>query len=65
MKIIVNNKEVNTMATTILELSTELSLPDRGVAVAVANKMIPREEWSSKKLSEGMSIIVIKAVCGG
>ena len=65
MNITVNNKSVATEATTLLALSEELSLPEKGVAVAISNQMIPRSEWASTTISEGTSIIIIKAACGG
>lgn len=54
-----------TEATTLLALSKELNLPEKGVAVAISNQMIPRSEWASTTISEGTSIIIIKAACGG
>lgn len=65
MKISVNNKEVETGATTLAQLTEELSLPTQGIAIAVNNCMIPRTEWASHTLSEGIAIIIIKAACGG
>ena len=65
MKVSINNKEVETDAVTLLQLTTELSLPGQGVAVAVNNRMIPRTEWADYALSEGISIVIIKAACGG
>lgn len=65
MKVSVNNKEVETGATTLSQLTEELSLPTQGIAVAINNRMIPRTEWTEYALSEGISIIVIKAACGG
>ena len=47
------------------ELSEELELPRQGVAVAVNNKMVPRTEWEQYALAEGMSVVIIKAACGG
>ena len=65
MNISVNNKSVATEATTLLALSEELNLPEKGVAVAIGNQMIPRSEWASTEINEGASIIIIKAACGG
>ena len=64
MKVSINNKEVETDAVTLLQLTT-LSLPAQGVAVAANNRMIPRTEWADYALSEGISIVIIKAACGG
>lgn len=65
MNITVNNKQVVTEATTLLALSEELNLPEKGVAVAIGNQMIPRSEWATTAISEGVSVIIIKAACGG
>ena len=65
MKVSINNKEVETDAVTLLQLTTGLSLPAQGVAVAANNRMIPRTEWADYALSEGISIVIIKAACGG
>lgn len=65
MKLKVNDKEVETGATTLSQLSQEMSLPATGIAVAVNQRMIPRSNWDTHPLNEGDSIIIIKAVCGG
>ena len=65
MSITVNNKPVETGASTLKELAVQLELPEKGVAVAVSNKMVPRSEWENFAITEGVSIIVIRASCGG
>lgn len=65
MKVSVNNKDVETGATTLSQLTEELSLPAQGIAIAVNNRMVPRTEWTDYTLTEGISIIIIKAACGG
>jgi len=65
MKVKINNKETDTSAQNLLVLSQELSLPAKGVAMAVNNKMIPRTEWESCALSENDNVVIIKAACGG
>lgn len=65
MKVIINNKEQETSAATLQELAEEMKLPEKGVAIAVANKMVPRSEWASTPLHEGDNIVIIKAACGG
>lgn len=65
MNVTVNNKPVETGASTLKELALQLELPEKGVAVAVSNKMVPRSEWENFAISEGVSIIVIRASCGG
>lgn len=65
MTILINNKPTETQATNLQELATELALPEKGVAMAMANKMVPRAEWSAKSLQENDSVVIIKAACGG
>lgn len=65
MNVTVNNKPVETGASTLKELAVQLELPGKGVAVAVSNKMVPRSEWENFAITEGVSIIVIRASCGG
>ena len=65
MNVTVNNKSVETGASTLKELALQLELPEKGVAVAVSNKMVPRSEWDNFAITEGVSIIVIRASCGG
>lgn len=66
MKVQVNNKEVKlTDASTITQLTEQLELPFRGIAIAVNNKMIPRTEWDGFVLHENDNLVIIKAACGG
>ncbi len=65
MNVTVNNKPVETGASTLKELALQLELPEKGVAVAVSNKMVPRSEWENFAITDGVSIIVIRASCGG
>ena len=37
----------------------------KGYAVAINNSVIPRNEWSDKRLQEGDKILIIKASAGG
>lgn len=65
MNIRINDKETEVGAKSLLELATELSLPEKGVAVAVNNKMVPRAQWGDTRLNNGDNVVIIKAVCGG
>ncbi|MBQ8674548.1 MAG: sulfur carrier protein ThiS [Bacteroides sp.] len=65
MKLTVNNRTIETTAETVSALANELALPAAGVAVAVNNRMVPRTEWETYALTEGMQVVIIKAACGG
>lgn len=65
MNIYINNKQTETQQRSLAALAAELRLPQKGIAVAVNGKMIPRVLWSETFLSEGANIVLIKAACGG
>ncbi|MCM1078086.1 MAG: sulfur carrier protein ThiS [Bacteroidales bacterium] len=65
MNIRINSKETCSKASTLQELAEELHLPERGVAMALGTRMVQRDAWSSTALTEGDSVAIIKAVCGG
>lgn len=66
MKLTVNSKDTEAKdGCTLAELATRLALPEKGVAIAVNNKMIPRTEWAERVLQPNDSLVVIKAACGG
>ena len=65
MNVIINGKSADVKAANISELAAELGLPEKGVAVAVSNKMVPRTEWENTALSANDNVVIIKAACGG
>ena len=65
MNIKINNKETEVKATSLQELATEILLPEKGVAVAVNNRMVTRADWNHTAINDGDNIVVIKALCGG
>ena len=66
MKLTVNSKETEVKdGCTVAELSTFLTLPEKGIAIAVNNRMVPRIEWRNVCYTPNDSLVVIKAACGG
>lgn len=65
MTIQINNKAAEVQAKNLQELADELALPGKGVAIAVANKMVPRMSWATTVLAENDNVVIIKAACGG
>lgn len=65
MKIEINNRVTDTNAQSLQELAVELELPEKGVAVAVNNQMVPRGNWTETRLESGCKVVIIKAACGG
>ena len=66
MTILVNNKETELVqGNTIANLGSQLGLPEKGVAIALNNRMIPRAQWAEQTLQTNDSLVIIKAACGG
>lgn len=61
----INNQPKETAASNLAALAAELQLPERGVAVAINNRIAPRADWSNTPLHEGDAVTVIKAAFGG
>lgn len=66
MKVFLNRTElVVDEAVTLGELLAREGIPDKGVAAAVDNKVVPKAEWFTRQLHDQAVITVIRAVCGG
>lgn len=65
MKLTVNQQSIETEAKNLEELVAELNLPNQGVAVAVDNRLVKRNEWAGHALTDDAKITIIKAACGG
>ena len=66
MKVLVNNKEQEvTSDTSVSTLAQSLQVPEKGIAIAVNNRMVSRTEWDGFVLKENDNIVIIKAACGG
>lgn len=66
MEVFINHSPVETdAATTLAELLMQEGIVADGIAVAIANKVVPRSEWPTTRLQAGTKITVIRAVCGG
>ena len=65
MNVIINGKPADVKAANLKELAAELNLPEKGIAVAVNNAMVPRTEWENTALNANYNVVIIKAACGG
>lgn len=65
MNINLNNKTYETQAATLQQLADELALPEKGVAVAIDNVMVPHHEWAEREINSNQNILIIKAFAGG
>lgn len=65
MKLTINGEARELDVAKVSDLCVSLSLPDRGVAVAVNGRMVPRTEWCSVALGEGDAVTIVRAAKGG
>ena len=66
MEVFINHSPVETdAAPPLAELLMQEGIAADGIAVAIANKVVPRSEWPTTRLQAGTKITVIRAVCGG
>lgn len=67
MKAVINKKEIEVEpgVNTLAELLVANGFTGVGQAVAVNNRVVPKADWASCPLEDGMKVTVIRAVCGG
>lgn len=65
MIVVVNEQRLEVdERTTVAALLASLGFPDRGVAVAMGDAVLPRSDWATK-LFDGARLEVVTAVQGG
>ncbi|EHF3470258.1 TPA: sulfur carrier protein ThiS [Proteus mirabilis] len=66
MNITVNDERYSLdMPVTINQLLIELKQPSMGVALAINDIIIPRENWNTQMINEGDTILLFQAIAGG
>lgn len=63
--IVVNGVPYDLAGLTVRGVLTELSMSDRGVAVAVNGDVVSRSQWDATTIADGAIIEVVTAVAGG
>jgi len=65
MKLIIND-EIKTLAvTTVSSLLSVLEQPEKGIAVAVNQAIISRQNWDDFQLAENDHVTLFQAIAGG
>ena len=65
MKLIINDEIKNLAVTSIASLLTALEQPEKGIAVAVNQVIITRQNWDDFQLSENDQVTLFQAIAGG
>ncbi|WP_337761549.1 sulfur carrier protein ThiS [Barnesiella intestinihominis] len=66
MKIYINQKEIEAQdSISIKELLDMQQISIEGTAIAIDNKLVPKNEWNDRILTDGNKITIIRATFGG
>ena len=66
MKIYINQKEIEVQdSISVKELLDMQQISIEGTAIAIDNKLVPKNEWTDRILTEGNKITIIRATFGG
>lgn len=66
MKIYINQKEIEVQdSISVKELLDMQQISIEGTAIAIDNKLVPKNEWNDRILTEGNKITIIRDTFGG
>jgi sulfur carrier protein len=65
MRIVLNGEVRDVAARNLADLASELGLPERGVAIARNDEIVPRGVWGVTQLNDGDRVELVSAVQGG
>ena len=66
MKIYINQKEIEVQDNiSVKELLDMQQIAIEGTAIAIDNKLDPKNEWNDRILTDGNKITIIRATFGG
>ena len=66
MKIYINQKEIEAQdSISIKELLDMQQISIEGTAIAIDNKLVPKNEWNDRISTDGNKITIIRATFGG
>ncbi len=61
----VNGAEQSHVEETVDSLVERLSIPSRGVAVAIDGEIVRRSDWTTTPVPDGCNVEIVTAVAGG
>ena len=66
MKIYINQKEIEVQDNiSVKELLDMQQIAIEGTAIAIDSKLVPKNEWNDRILTDGNKITIIRATFGG
>ena len=67
MEITINNQSKILAASITVQQLLHLEIPEKqkGIAVAINNKVVPKSEWETQIILQNDTVLIIKATQGG
>ncbi len=66
MNITINDEQYSLdMPVTLCQLLIQLEQPSIGVALAINETIVPRENWETHFINDGDTILLFQAIAGG
>ncbi len=65
MNLTINGEQQQTKASTIKNLLEELNIPVEGIAVAVNEEVVSKNNWTERSLKQNDAVLIITATQGG
>lgn len=66
MQISVNDETLHCAdATLLIQLLEQLNLNQPGIALALNQHILPRDQWDRQPLQEGDALLIFQAIAGG
>ena len=63
--ILVNGEPHGEVAMTVAALLNEMSIDQRGIAVAIDGEVVHRSEWTEVMVRDGVRVEIVTAAAGG
>ena len=60
-----NTAHTLNLSSNLQDLLTQLDISEKGIAVAVNNQIISKNDWNRRELAEGENVLIIRATQGG
>lgn len=60
-----NDQELVMHGQTLLDLLNQIEREPRGIAIALDQTVVPKNQWESRKVSEQSEVLIFETIAGG
>lgn len=60
-----NDQELVMHGQTLLDLLNQIEREPRGIAIALDQMVVPKDQWDSRKVSEQSEVLIFETIAGG